>query len=96
MYTGLDKMKGEKRENTPRHDVHRGLFFHEFRLNQSETRVPGDYCGMGSERDVLLLLFMAASMRRHIRCNKTKCIISTSSYDIKLIQNYVLLTEYSY
>lgn len=27
MYTGLDKMKGEKRENTPRHDVHRGLFF---------------------------------------------------------------------
>lgn len=27
MYTGLNKMKREKRENTPRHDVHRGLFF---------------------------------------------------------------------
>lgn len=72
MYTGLNKMKREKRENTPRHDVHRGLFFfHEFRLSQSETRIPGDYCGMGSGRDVLLLLFMAASMRRHVGCNKT-------------------------
>lgn len=60
MYTGLDKMKKEKRENTPRHDDHRGLFFffffHEFRLSQSETRIPGDYCGMGSEKGCVIVV----------------------------------------